>query len=118
MAEQDNPTETDPGQPKSRLDNPFLRLISILVAIASLGVLFYSFTIGLYTIPVMTVVFFVMLWFLPQLWKWLEFVFSRQPSSKWGRFALNLVIAILLASVSEDILEIVFKVLRLIVRTR
>lgn len=104
---QDNPSENNTGKPKGRLDNPILRFASILVAIAAIFTLLYSLTSSFPIIPIMTGVFFLMLWFLPQLWNWIEFVFSKRPSSTWGRFILNLVLAIILASAFEDILEII-----------
>jgi hypothetical protein len=110
---QDNPSENGTGKPRGRLANPTLRFVSILVAIAAIGILLYSITSNFPIIPVMIGIFFLMLWFIPQIWKWIEFVFSKRPSSKWGRFTLNLVLAILMASAFEDILEIVMKFARI-----
>ena len=111
---QDNPPDNNTEKRRGRLDHPVLRFVSILVAIASICTLLYSFATSLPIIPIMTGVFFLMLWFLPALWKWIEFVFSKRPSSKWGRFTLNLVLAILMASAFEDIMEIVNRFGRII----
>ena len=110
---QNNPPENNTNKPKGRLNNPVLRFVSILIVITSICTLLYSFTISLSIIPIMTVVFFLMLWFIPQLWKWIEFLFSRRPSSRWGRFTLNLVLAIIMASAFEDVLEIVRRLARI-----
>ena len=104
---QDTSSEKKTDKPKGRLDNPILRFASILVAIAVVFILLYSLTSSFPIIPIMTGIFFLMLWFLPQLWNWIEFVFSKRPSSTWGRFILNLVLAIILASAFEDILELI-----------
>lgn len=109
-----NSSENNTGKPKSRLSNPVLRFVSILVAIAAILILLYSLATSLPIIPVMAGVFFLMLWFLPFLWDWIEYVFSRRPSSTWGRFTLNLVIAILMASAFEDILELLVRFVRII----
>jgi len=114
--EEEQPPENNFGGRRSRLDNPFWRITSILVGIGAVGVFLYSITAGYQTIPVMTVIFFLMLWFLPQFWDWIEFVFSKRPSSIWGRFVLYLVIAILMASVFEDLTEMVSRLLRFITR--
>jgi hypothetical protein len=107
------PSENNADKPKGRLDNPILRLVSVLVAIAAIGVLFYSLASSLPIIPVMAGIFFLMLWFIPQIWKWIEYVFSKRPSSTLGRFTLNLVLAIILASAFEDILEIIQRFTRI-----
>ena len=111
---QDNPSDSNKEKTRGRLDNPILRLASILVAIAAIFILLYSLTSSFPIIPIMTGVFFLMLWFLPQLWNWIEFVFSKRPSSTWGRFILNLVLAIILASAFEDILELIRTFARII----
>lgn len=103
------------SQSKSRLSNNYLRLVSVLIAIAAIGVLIYTLLIGFYEIPTITVIFFIVLSFFPQFWHWIEYVFSKQPSSKWGRFVLNLVLAILLASIFEDILELLVKIAKKII---
>ena len=110
----DNLPESKSDKPKGRLANPRSRLLSILVAIAATGILLYSFTSNFPIIPVMTGVFFLMLWILPFLWKWIEYVFSKRPSSIWGRFTLNLVLAIIMASAFEDFLEIIRRIARII----
>ena len=110
---QDNPSENKTTKPKGRLANPWLRFASILVAIAAIGILLYSFASNFPIIPVMTGVFFLMLWFIPQIWKWFEWVFSKRPSSTWGRFTLNLVLAIIMASAFEDVLEIIMRFARI-----
>ena len=91
-----------------------MRIASILIAILAIGTLLYSLANSLPIIPVMAGVFFLMLWFLPQLWNWIEYVFSKRPASWWGRFSLNLVLAILMASAFEDILELLTKFARII----
>ena len=111
---QDNPSENNTGKQKGRLDNPVMRFASILVAIIAICTLLYSLASSLTIIPIMAVIFFLMLWFLPFFWNWIEFVFSKRPSSTWGRFTLNLVLAIIMASAFEDILEIINKFGRII----
>jgi hypothetical protein len=110
---QDNPPENNTNKPKGRLDNPVLRLASVFVAIIAICTLLYSFASSLPIIPIMAGIFFLMLWFIPQFWKWIEFVFSKRPSSAWGRFTLNLVLAIIMASAFEDVLEIIMKFARI-----
>jgi len=104
---QDNSPENNTDKPRGRLGHPALRFASILVAILAICTLLYSLASSLTIIPVMAGIFFLMLWFIPQIWKWIEFVFSKRPSSTWGRFTLNLVLAIIMASAFEDILEII-----------
>ena len=111
---QDNPSENNTDKPKGRLDNPVLRLASIFVAFIAICTLLYSLANSLLIIPVMVGIFFLMLWFIPQFWKWIEFVFSKRPSSAWGRFTLNLVLAIIMASAFEDVLEIITRFARII----
>jgi len=106
---QNNLSQSHTEKPRGRLDHPGLRITSILVAILAVCALLYSLASSLPIIPVMTGVFFLMLWFIPQIWKWIEWVFSKRPSSTWGRFTLNLVLAIIMASAFEDVLEIVRK---------
>ena len=110
---QDTPPENKTEKPRGRLDNPVLRAASIFVAMIAICTLLYSLASSLPSIPIMTGIFFLMLWFIPQFWKWIEFVFSKRPSSKWGRFTLNLVLAIIMASAFEDILEIIMKFARI-----
>ena len=110
---QDISPEINTGKPKGRLENPVLRNVSILVAFIAICTLLYSFASSLPIIPVMAGIFFLMLWFLPFFWKWIEYVFSKRPSSVWGRFTLNLVLAIIMASAFEDVLEIVLKFARI-----
>ena len=111
---QNTPPQNNTDKPKGRLDNPRLRFLSILVGIAAIGIFLYSFTSNFPIIPVMTGIFFLMLWFIPQFWKWIEWAFSKRPSSAWGRFTLNLILAIIMASAFEDILEIVQRFARII----
>ncbi|MBN1451990.1 MAG: hypothetical protein JW963_13325 [Anaerolineales bacterium] len=106
---QNNPSKNNTDKPKGRLDNPVLRLASIFVAIIAICTLLYSLASSLPIIPIMAGIFFLMLWFIPQIWKWIEWVFSKRPSSAWGRFTLNLVLAIIMASAFEDVLEIIMK---------
>ncbi len=110
---QDNPSENNTAKPKGRLDNPILRFISILVAFIAVCTLLYSIANLTPIIPVMAGIFFLMLWFLPSFWNLIEYVFSKRPSSTLGRFTLNLVLAIIMASAFEDILEIIIKFARI-----
>ena len=110
---QEIPSENKTDKPRGRLDHPVLRFASILVAIISICTLLYSLANSQLIIPVMAGIFLLMLWFLPQLWNWIEFVFSKRPSRTWGRFTLNLVLAIIMASAFEDILEIFVKFARI-----
>jgi len=107
---QENTSQQDIHKPRGRLEHPGLRVASILVAILAVCALLYSLASSLPIIPVMTGVFFLMLWFIPQIWKWIEWIFSKRPSSTWGRFTLNLVLAIIMASAFEDVLEIVRRI--------
>ncbi len=116
MTQQKEPDEIKPARQKSRLNNPLWRLISALIAVSAIGVFFYSIVAGYETIPIMTAIFFLMLLLLPQIWNWIEFVFSKRPSNIWWRLALDLVLAILMASMFEDVLEIIVRLSRLIFR--
>ena len=108
---QDKPSKNQTDQPSGRLDHPVLRMTSILVAIFAMS---YSLANSLPLIPVLTGVFFLMLWFIPQIWKWIAYVFSKQLSSSWGRFILNLVLAIIIASIFEDVLELFVLIAKII----
>ena len=108
-----NSTEKDTNKSKGRLDNPVLRFLSILVAIAAIFTLLYSLASSIPIIPIMAGIFFLMLWFIPQLWNWIEYVFSKRPSSTLGRFTLNLVLAIIMASTFEDILELLIRFVKI-----
>ena len=110
---QDSPSKDQPDQPGGRLDHPVLHLASILVAILAIFAMLYSLANSLPLIPVLTGVFFLMLWFIPQIWKWIVFVFSKKPSSTWGRFILNLVLAIIMASIFEDLLEMLILIVKI-----
>ncbi|KAA0259610.1 MAG: hypothetical protein EDM79_19495, partial [Chloroflexi bacterium] len=107
MTQKNEPDEIKPAWQKSRLNNPLWRLISAVIAVSAVGVFLYIIVAGYTTIPIMTVVFFLMLLLLPQIWRWIEFVFSKRPSNVWWRLALDLVLAILMASLFEDVWEIV-----------
>ena len=74
---------------KRRLDHPIWRFASYLVVVGAIGVFLYGIIGGYRIFSVLTVIFFLMLWFLPQLWNWIEFVFSKRPSSRWGRFVIK-----------------------------
>lgn len=116
MTQQNEFDEIKPAWQKSRLNNPLWRLISGLIAVSAVGVFLYSIIAGYETIPIMTAIFFLMLLLLPQIWRWIEFVFSKRPSNVWWRLALDLVLAILMASMFEDVLEILVRLSRLIFR--
>ena len=109
-------SEENIGGSKSRLSNPVLRLVTILIAVAAIFVLIYSLINSFTIFPIMVGVFFLMLWFLPHLWDWIRFVFSKRPSSILGRLTLNLVIAIIMASIIEDVWELIIKIMRIILR--
>ncbi|OQX62022.1 MAG: hypothetical protein B6I38_05630 [Anaerolineaceae bacterium 4572_5.1] len=94
---------------KGRLKKPAWRMISVIVVFLSISVLLYSGTHQLLIIPVTTLFFFLLLWFIPIIWTWIEEIFGKRPRSRWGRFSLNLVIAVLIASTFEDVLEILAK---------
>jgi len=110
----DNSHEKDTNKPRGRLDYPGLRIASVFVAIIAICALLYSLASSLPIIPVMTAIFFLLLWFVPAIWRWIEWVFSKRPSSRWGRFVLNLVLAIIMASAFEDVLEIIQRFARII----
>ena len=101
---------------KGRLSNPILRFASILVTLAAIFVLIYSIANSFTIFSIMAGVFFLILWFFPQVWDWIEFVFSKRPSSTLGRLVMNLVIAILMASIIEDAWELIIKLARIILR--
>ena len=95
--------------PKGRLQKPVWRFLSIIVAGLSVGALLYSISNMLFVIPIVTLLFFLLLWFGPIFWSWLEDIFGKRPETKWGRFSMNLDIATIIGILSEDILEIVVK---------
>ncbi|MBT3188942.1 MAG: hypothetical protein HN736_18375 [Anaerolineae bacterium] len=95
--------------PKGRLQKPVWRFLSIIVAGLSVGALLYSISNMLFVIPIVTLLFFLLLWFGPIFWSWLEDIFGKRPETKWGRFSMNLAIATIIGILSEDILEIVVK---------
>ena len=114
--EKNNYSKEKMDKPSGRLKNPILRLASILLILAAISVLIYSLVNSFTIFPIIAGAFFLMLWFLPQLWDWIEFVFSKRPSSILGRLALNLVIAIILASIIEDAWELIIKLMRIMLR--
>ena len=95
--------------PKGRLQKPVWRFLSIIVAGLSVGALLYSISNMLFVIPIVTLLFFLLLWFGPIFWSWLEDIFGKRPETKWGRFSMNLAIATIIGILSEDIPEIVVK---------
>ena len=95
--------------PKGRLQQPIFRFLSILAVLFSIGIFVYSLAILLIIIPLAAIFFFLLLWYFPIFWTWIEAIFGNRPQTKWGRFSLNLVLAMLAASMSEDILELVRK---------
>ena len=56
-------------------------------------------------IPVATLLGFLLLWFWPKPWDWIETIFGRRPRTIWGRISLNLAIATLVAITFEDVVE-------------
>jgi len=114
--EKNNFPKGNRDEPKGRLNNPALRLASILLVLAAISVLIYSLANSFTIFSIMAGAFFLMLWFLPQLWDWIEFVFSKRPSSTLGRLAMNLVIAIIIASIIEDVSELIIKIIGIILR--
>jgi len=93
--------------PKGRLQQPIFRFLSISAVLFSVGIFFYSLANLLIIIPLATILFFLLLWYFPIFWTWIEEIFGKRPQTKWGRFSLNLVLAMLAASMAEDILELV-----------
>ena len=61
--------------PKGRLQKPVWRFLSIIVAGLSVGALLYSISNMLFVIPIVTLLFFLLLWFGPIFWSWLEDIF-------------------------------------------
>jgi hypothetical protein len=67
-------------------------------------------------IPVGTLACFLLLWFWPRPWDWIERVFGKRPGSTWGRISLNLTIATLVAIALEDIVEGAVEIVRVIMQ--
>jgi len=108
------PSKDSLAKPTSRMDHPFWRYLSIIIAVGTVGVLTYSITRQQWVIPISAIAFFLILWLWPVIWDWIVFLFSKRPTSIWGRISLNLVIATLLAVIFEDFYELVIEFFRMI----
>ena len=113
MAKQ-NPFKDSPMKPASRMDYPAWRYLSIIIAVGTIGVLAYSIIRQQWVIPISAIGFFLIIWLWPAIWDWIVFIFSKRPTSIWGRISLNLVIATLLAVIFEDFYELVIEFFRMI----
>ena len=96
------------------MDHPAWRVLSIIIADGTIGVLVYSISREQWVIPISAIGFFLILWLWPTIWDWIVFLFSKLPESVWGRISLNLVIATLLAVIFEDFYEVAIEFIRTI----
>ena len=106
--------EKNSEKTEGRFQKPLWRFLSVIVAILSLSALFYSIFRKMFIIPAFALLFFLLLWFGPIFWTWLEEIFGKRPRSTWGRFSMNLAIATLIAIMVEDTLEVFLKGFRFI----
>lgn len=109
-----NPTPTT--EPKRRLEKIHWKILSILGVFGILSLLLYTILERFWIIPITTVIVFLILWRKAWPWNLLEEVFSNRPTTKWGKLSLSLVLAILAASVFEDVFEIFRRVMYFIFR--
>lgn len=109
MSKESLPHLPDNG-PAKRLDRPGWRWTSKLIFMAAAVVLLYTIYRRQFFIAITAGIFFSILWFIPVLWNWIVFVFSRKPETLWERLSLNLVLATLAALTFEDALEVIVRV--------
>ena len=110
------PPEENQGKSTSRLNKPAWRILSIIMIIGTIGVFLYSTARNQLVIPISAIIFFLLLLLLPAIWDGIVFLFSKRPSSIWGRISMNLVIATLLAVIFEDFYELFVMFARIVVR--
>ncbi|MCP4141722.1 MAG: hypothetical protein GY755_15855 [Chloroflexi bacterium] len=107
--------ETESTEKKGRLQNPFLFFLSIVLVIFSFGLVLYSLE-DVIIIPIIMILAFLLLWFSPRIWTWIEELFGKRPKTNWGRFSMNLAIATFTAIILEDVLDFIWKGIRLLFR--
>ena len=107
--------KADPNKKKGRLQNPILFFLSIALVFFSFGLIIYSVP-DVLIIPVIMFFVFLLLWFSPTLWTWIEELFGKRPGTKWGRFSMNLAIATFTAIIFEDVIDFIWKGVRLLFR--
>ncbi len=100
---------------KGRLQNPLLLFLSIILVVFSFGLVIYSLE-DVLIIPVVMILAFLLLWFYPTVWTWIEELFGKRPRTNWGRFSMNLTIATFTAVVLEDIIDFMRKGIYLLFR--
>ena len=67
-------------------------------------------TEAIIVIPISMIIIFIILWYWPKCWYYIEQIFGKQPYSKWPRFSLNIFLAAIAAIVLEDIVEGVIEI--------
>ena len=100
---------------KGRLQNPILFFLSVALVIFSFGLIIYSIP-NLLIIPVVIFFAFLLLWFSPTIWTWIEELFGKRPRTNWGRFSMNLTIATFTAIILEDVIDFTLKGVRFLFR--
>ena len=108
-------SKVDSIEKKGRLQNPILFFLSVALVIFSFGLIIYSIP-DVLIIPVIMFFVFLLLWFSPTLWTWIEELFGKRPGTKWGRFSMNLAIATFTAIIFEDVIDFIWKGVRLLFR--
>ena len=112
---QNSPQQVSSTEKKGRLQNPFLLFLSIALVIFSFGLVIYSVP-DILIIPAVMLFVFLLLWFSPTLWTWIEELFGKRPGTKWGRFSMNLAVATFTAIILEDVIDFIWKGVRLLFR--
>ncbi|MBT3714612.1 MAG: hypothetical protein HOG15_14790 [Anaerolineae bacterium] len=107
--------KVDSKEKKGRLQNPILFFLSIALVIFSFGLAVYSLE-NVLIIPIVMILAFLLLWFSPRVWTWIEELFGKRPRTNWGRFSMNLAIATFTAVVLEDVIDFIRKGIRLFFR--
>ncbi len=97
--------KTTNSKKTNRLQNHLLRLLSILGVIFSVGLFLLGLYDGVFIIPFSILAISIMLWRYPVFWTWIEELFSRRPKTTWARFSMNLIVATLIATILEDVLD-------------
>lgn len=101
-------------EPKRRLEKIHWKILSILGVFGILSLLLYTILERFWIIPITTVIAFLILWRKAWPWDLLEEIFSNRPTTQWGKLSLSLVLAILAASIFEDVFELFRRFLFLI----
>ena len=109
-------SEDNQGKATNRLNKPAWRALSIIMIIGTIGVFLYSTARNQLIIPISAILFFLLLLLWPAIWDGIVFLFSKRPSSTWGRISMNLVLATLMAVIFEDFYELFVMFARILAR--